>query len=140
MPDRVFVFGTLKEGFPNAATNRGRRWPGDYQTCDRLPLYLVGERHSPWLLDRPGHGARVRGQVFEVDASTLAAMDLLERVGEPDGYRRRCIEVEPIDRPGERVSVFVYLKPGMPDPPDGASTGPLNEYTLAHAARYRPRP
>ena len=63
---RVFVFGTLKEGFPNFATNRGRRVAGDFVTKERYPFYLVGERHSPWLIDQPGEGERIVGQVFEV--------------------------------------------------------------------------
>ncbi|HYP70984.1 MAG TPA: gamma-glutamylcyclotransferase family protein, partial [Variovorax sp.] len=84
----VFVFGTLKEGFPNFATNKGRRLPGVFLTKDRYPFYLVGERHSPWLVDQPGEGERVVGQVFEVDKVALAAMDALERIHEPDGYRR----------------------------------------------------
>src|SRR4051812_338878 len=71
----VFVFGTLKEGFPNFATNRGQRVPGRFTTRAKYPLYLVGERHTPWLMDHPGVGMRVAGQVFRVDDATLAAMD-----------------------------------------------------------------
>ena len=60
---RVFVFGTLKEGFPNFATHRGTRVPGVFKTRPRLPLYLVGERHVPWLLDLPGQGLQVADPV-----------------------------------------------------------------------------
>src|SRR3954469_2278028 len=89
----VFVFGTLKEGFPNHAVNRGERMPGTFVTREPYPLYLVGDRHSPWMIDTPGEGHRVAGQVFRVDAVTLSAMDRLERVGERGGYRRKLIEV-----------------------------------------------
>lgn len=51
MSHLVFVFGTLKEGFPNFATNKGVRRGGDFVTASRYPLYLVGERCSPWLID-----------------------------------------------------------------------------------------
>ncbi len=51
MSTLVFVFGTLKQGFPNFATNRGCRVSetetGRYRTQQRYPLYLVGPRHSP---------------------------------------------------------------------------------------------
>ncbi len=47
----VFVFGTLKAGFPNSGTNTGRREPGEFSTALAFPFYLVGERHSPWLLN-----------------------------------------------------------------------------------------
>ena len=107
MKHRVFVFGTLKEGFPNFAVNKGVRVPGTFRTRDRFPLYLVGERHVPWMLDLRGEGERVVGEVYEVDDTALAAMDRLERVAEPDGYRRVAIPVEGDDAP---LEVFAYLK------------------------------
>lgn len=79
----VFVFGTLKEGFPN----KGIRMAGTFLTKECYPLYLVGERHSPWLINAPGDGKRIVGQVFEVDQAALEAMDKLERISVPDGYR-----------------------------------------------------
>ena len=61
MSQLVFVFGTLKQGFPNFATNKGARVAGDFMTVERYPLYLVGERYSPWLVDAAGKGERVVG-------------------------------------------------------------------------------
>ncbi|NML45253.1 gamma-glutamylcyclotransferase [Ramlibacter sp. G-1-2-2] len=126
------------EGFPNFATNRGRRLPGRYVTRERYPLYLVGERHSPWLLDQRGAGHQVAGQVFEVDAQVLAAMDVLERVSAPDGYRRVALEVQPAAG-GAALTVQAYLKPPEQFAQAEARLGPLAEYTLEHAALYRPR-
>ncbi|SFM75452.1 gamma-glutamylcyclotransferase family protein [Variovorax sp. OV329] len=134
---RVFVFGTLKEGFPNFATNRGRRLPGSFVTRERYPLYLVGERHSPWLVDRPGEGERVAGQVFEVSEEALAAMDALERIHAPDGYRRLRITVE-AER-GGTFEVFAYLKQAGDLLAAEVRMGPLAEYKPEHAALYRPR-
>jgi putative hydrolases of HD superfamily len=138
----VFVFGTLQQGFPNFACNRGVRLPGDFQTCEARPLFLVGERCSPWLIDVPGHGHRVCGQVFEVDDNTLAAMDSLERVDAPDGYRRRTLAVErvPIAEPAsDPLQVHTYLKDLDQLQGQQVHDGPLARYTLSHAARYRPR-
>jgi gamma-glutamylaminecyclotransferase len=141
MAVRVFVFGTLKEGFPNFHVNRGTRVPGDFVTVQAYPLYLIGERRSPWALDQPGAGRNVHGQVFEVDEAALAQMDVLERVGEPDGYRRVRIEVAVAGDPGAAtLEVFAYLK----DPAEfpamaGGALGPLAAYTLEHAALYRSR-
>ncbi len=138
MSSFVFVFGTLKEGFPNFATNRGLRQPGVFATKERYPLYLVGERHSPWLIDTPGRGEHVLGQVFEVNAETLAQMDLLERVNQPDGYERLRIDVvSRSEKTATPMAVFAYLKPAARL--DGAvlMAGPLAEYTLGHAALYR---
>jgi gamma-glutamylaminecyclotransferase len=58
-PTLVFVFGTLKQDFPNFHANRGVRVPGNYITAQRFPFYLVGERYSPWLIDQPGLGHQV---------------------------------------------------------------------------------
>lgn len=137
---RVFVFGTLKEGFPNFATNSGTRVPGTFVTLDRYPLYLVGERHTPWMLDTPGQGEYVIGQVFDVDAEALERMDVLEQVGEPDGYDRMQINVRSesaqIDT---ELPVHAYFK--HPRNLAGARimAGPFAEYTLEHAALYRRR-
>ena len=136
MAHRVFVFGTLKEGFPNFAVNRGTRLPGRFVTHDRFPLYLVGERHVPWLFDQRGEGERVAGEVYEVDDATLAAMDRLERVREADGYRRAAILVEV---PGATFDAFAYLKPMAQFDRAEVRAGPLSEYTLEHARLYRPR-
>lgn len=138
MEHLVFVFGTLKEGFPNFATNRGVRVAGSFRTCAAYPLYLVGDRHSPWLVDSPGTGARVSGQVFRVDDATLAAMDILERVSEPDGYRREVLELEGGDAP-RRLSAYAYLKPPGQLVMSEVRAGPLDEYGHEHAALYRPR-
>ena len=140
MKHLVFVFGTLKEGFPNFATNRGTRVPGVFITKERYPLYLVGERHSPWLIDSPGNGEQISGQVFEVDQATLDAMDKLERISEPDGYRRVVLAVESGDVINSlSLDANAYLKQAQDLVASEIRLGPLSEYTLEHAALYRPR-
>ena len=138
MESLVFVFGTLKSGFPNAASNRGRRLPGHFRTLESWPLYLVGERQSPWLVLSRGEGMRVRGQVYAVDAGSLARMDRLERIGLEDGYRRVEIRVL-AETNGREYDVFVYGK--LPEQLMSAEVreGPLDEYRPEHAALYRPR-
>jgi len=134
----VFVFGTLKDGFPNFATNRGTRLPGVFRTQSPYPLYLVGDRCVPWLVDAPGTGMRVAGQVFEVDDDTLAAMDRLERISEPDGYRRHFLALEG-GEPSRVLSAHAYVKSPDQLVTSEVRAGPLAEYTLQHAALYRPR-
>lgn len=136
----VFVFGTLKAGFPNSDVNTGVCFPGSFVTEDSYPFYLVGARHSPWVLNRPGQGLRVAGQLFKVTDAGLNQMDALERVGEPDGYERVRIRVREVCSPtADAVEAFVYLKNRALFCLDEARVGPLSEYTTAHAALYRKR-
>jgi len=136
----VFVFGTLKQGFPNFVVNQGRRIGSTFRTLDRLPLLLMGERHVPWLIDSPGLGERVAGELYEVDAAALAAMDELEGVGQADGYHRKALRVQAAT-PGDDAVVLaqVYMKHAAQVVETDVKLGPLAEYTLAHAALYRRR-
>lgn len=136
----VFVFGTLKEGFPNFSTNKGIRLPGEFQTLERFPLYLVGERLSPWMIATPGEGTQVQGQVFSVSDATLADMDVLERIHEADGYRRLEIAVTSIGSDEQRcLSIHAYLKPAEQFDASTVRKGPLSVYEFSDAVLYRPR-
>ncbi len=93
---RVFTFGTLKHGFRNFHVNRGVRVGGGVVTAQPYPLYLIGRTGLPWLLDRPGEGVPVVGQLFEVEDGTLTVMDALERVDDPLWYQRKRIQLRPL--------------------------------------------
>ena len=97
---RVFVYGTLKEGFPNFGTNTGTRIPGLFVTKERYPLYLVGQRHSPWMINTPGKGTQVIGQVFEVVRYSFGALTCkkLEAGSEPVNQSRRSRACFPRER------------------------------------------
>jgi len=134
----VFVFGTLKQGFPNSGTNQGSRVPGEFLTKNRYPLYLVGERYSPWLVLSKDEGFQVRGQVFMVDEAGLGDMDRLERTHEADGYRRVQMPVFS-EFTYEEMQVFVFVKP--PEHLEGmlVQLGPIAEYELKHSSLYQKR-
>ena len=132
----LFVYGSLKQGFPNAHVNTGRRVGGEFRTRQPLPFYLVGPGHLPCLVLQPGHGLQVLGQLFEVSAADLAAMDRLERVGEPQGYSRVRIEVQQVDD-GRVFEADVYVQQASRLDPSNALVGPLAEYTRAHSQHLR---
>jgi gamma-glutamylaminecyclotransferase len=136
----VFVFGTLKQGFPNFAVNSGRRVGTVFRTLDRHPLLLMGERHVPWMIDSPGLGERVDGELYEVDAAALAAMDELEGVGKPDGYHRKALRVQAATAGDDAVVLAqTYMKHAGQVVEADVRLGPLADYTPAHAALYRKR-
>ncbi|MDP4299341.1 gamma-glutamylcyclotransferase family protein [Leptothrix discophora] len=139
MPVFLFVYGTLKDGFPNRHLNTGRRVGGRYRTVRPWPLHVVQLPHedrAPWLLDAPGTGLQVRGEVFEVDETDLQAMDRFEEVGLPTGYVRVAIELEAIDAGPSRLQAHAYLKPPEQLRDCLAVEGPFDEYTLGLAQGY----
>jgi gamma-glutamylaminecyclotransferase len=135
----LFVYGTLKHGFPNAHVNAGIRRPGRFRTRECLPMYLLGHGHVPCVVLSPGMGHQIHGEVYEVDDAALAVMDKLERIGdEAIGYLRLEIDVEPIDNDTAGTeTAFIYTKLPERIPSDEARIGPLPEYTLAHTALFQ---
>jgi len=133
----IFVYGSLKEGFPNFHVNKGRRLQGDYKTAEAYPFFLLNGQ-LPCMLPSAGSGQQVVGQVFEVTPTALEAMDALERVGQPGGYRRIEIAVVPVDAIGAaRVDAFVYVRDPEVLGEPGPHLGPFAEYTLEHAKSLR---
>jgi gamma-glutamylaminecyclotransferase len=136
---RLFVYGTLKEGFPNHHFNAGRRVPGIFKTRETFPLLVVklpNEDRAPWLVDQPGHGFQVVGEVFEIESDSLPAIDKLEEVGLPTGYVRHEIELEDGLAPGNSVRAFAYMKPPNHLQQCLAHEGPFSKYTLQLATGY----
>ena len=133
----LFVYGSLKQGFPNFHVNKGRRIEGEFMTARPHPFFLVNGR-LPCLLPATGAGLQVVGQVFEVTAAALSAMDELERVGQPGGYSRTEIEVVPRASPAAPAQrAFVYLQDPALLVQQGDHAGPIAEYTAEHATRLR---
>lgn len=60
--------------FRISAPTQASGWGGEFVTVQPHPLFLVGDRHSPWMLASPGQGLAVHGQVFGVDEAALALM------------------------------------------------------------------
>lgn len=144
---RVFVYGTLKLGFPNAHRGRGRRLPGRYITRQALPLYVVrlpDEDRAPWLMHLPGQGHRVCGELVEIDAAELPALDRFEEVGLPGGYQRVALELDPLAPDaapaaapaGPPLLAQAYLKPAHQLGAWLAAEGPFGDYTPDLARGY----
>ena len=139
MPIRLFVYGTLKHGFPNHHLNAGRRVPGTFVTRQAFPMYVVklpAEDRAPWLVDLPGQGHRVHGEVYEVDEAALPAIDRLEEVGQPTGYLREAITLEAAHDASQQLQAYAYLKPAHELARCLACEGPFAEYTLQLAQGY----
>ncbi|KAL7147195.1 hypothetical protein ABFS83_06G091500 [Erythranthe nasuta] len=107
-PALIFTYGTLKQGFSNHALLQDMMATGDatFLGCCRtrrtLPL-VCGPYRVPFLLNLPGRGDRVSGEIYAVSAAALARMDELEGVTRGH-YERLPIEIE--ERPEEDVEAY----------------------------------
>ncbi|CAN4085529.1 unnamed protein product [Withania somnifera] len=107
----VFTYGTLKRGFSNHVLLQDMIAAGDasflglYQTVDRLPL-VCGPYRVPFLLNFPGSGEHVRGELYAVSARGLIRMDELEGITKAH-YERLPIKIQP---DGDSVTVVVEVE------------------------------
>ncbi|KAK6118470.1 hypothetical protein DH2020_047737 [Rehmannia glutinosa] len=97
-PVLIFTYGTLKQGFSNHALLQDMMSTGDatflgsYRTVHTLPL-VCGPYRVPFLINLPGRGHRVSGELYAVSPAALAKMDELEGVSRGH-YERLPIEIE----------------------------------------------
>jgi gamma-glutamylaminecyclotransferase len=131
---QVFVYGTLKRGYPNSHIGMPQAtFIGEYRTVARYPLVIGGQWFVPNLLNEPGEGHQVTGEAYEVDDAVLAELDELESVHLATGYRRIKIEIEPISESSPALGdVWTYLRERRHVPI--IHDGPMETYPLD--ARY----
>ena len=124
----VFVYGTLKRGFPNYSIGMpGARFVGRYRSVETLPLVVGGAWYTPYLIDEPGTGHRVFGEIFNVTSAHLSRLDSFESTHLPNGYKRREIQVT-TESGGDIRSAWAYLKDRASI--EGIHCDPMPEYLL----------
>ncbi|KAL9246936.1 hypothetical protein vseg_020414 [Gypsophila vaccaria] len=88
----IFVYGTLKRAFPNHyvletfLSTDDANFLGVYLTVHPYPL-VRGPLGVPFLINRPGSGQRVKGELYSVSGQAKARLDELEGIGK--GYYER---------------------------------------------------
>lgn len=93
---KVFVYGTLKRGEPNhhwltKAENGYARFIAAGQTDEKFPLVMGTRYNIPFLLDKPGVGHNIQGEIYEVDKSMFGNLDILEDY--PNYYDREIQKI-----------------------------------------------
>jgi len=111
--DLLFAYGTLKHGgqYHQLLEKIGAEYVGRGQLVIPYPLLLA---EYPCLLDQPGAGQCVKGEVFRIQRpQDWGKLDWLE--GHPEEYKRR---VEPVRVEGHRMMAwtYFYLLPHKLDP------------------------
>lgn len=108
-PNLLFVYGSLKRGEVNfpVMVNAGARFFSLGRTLRPLPI----EQGPEWrrLLDRPGEGERVAGELFIVE-SEEGWRQLDDFEGHPHGYRRRLEDV--VDEAEQVRAAWIYFYVG----------------------------
>ncbi|XP_035985401.1 gamma-glutamylaminecyclotransferase C-like [Fundulus heteroclitus] len=94
---RVFVYGSLKRAQPNypymTDSNNGKaELLATATTVQKYPLVIATQYNLPFLLNLPGQGHRVHGELYRVDEKMLKYLDWFEKV--PTMYQRTVVELE----------------------------------------------
>ncbi|GJQ10632.1 hypothetical protein GpartN1_g2423.t1 [Galdieria partita] len=143
----VFVYGTLKRGFPNHEFMKGI-FESQAVTLESYPLVVGTPMAVPFLLPFPSRGKRVKGELYKVDSTQLEYLDDFEAV-QQGLYFRDSIHVEKLfEEPKQKTIVqsWAYFR---------GETGPswasdcscaqlfdnehLEEYTLDKVKYFVPR-
>lgn len=95
----LFTYGTLKRGLRNSVLLAGSNFVKETVTKPLYKLYDCGP--YPCLVEAE-KGKSVRGEIYEIDAATLARLDRLE--GIPFLYDRKVIKLE--NFPFETIAYF----------------------------------
>ena len=122
-PSLVFLYGTLKPGFPNAhALPSDVTCLGEATTVDRYPLVVEPRTGVPFLLPADNRAHHIKGFLYRVSASALADMDAFEGV-DIAFYERRTIAVQ--DAHESVVIAGAYFRH-----PDGKGPAWVREWSL----------
>lgn len=84
---KVFVYGTLKSGEPNHfwitdSSNGSAQLQSAGTTTEKYPMVIATRFNIPFLLNLPGTGHPISGEIYAVDENKLKQLDILEN------YRR----------------------------------------------------
>ncbi|KAK6936511.1 Gamma-glutamylcyclotransferase, AIG2-like domain [Dillenia turbinata] len=105
----VFTYGTLKKGFSNHTliqdmiSSNDAKFVGIYRTVDKFPL-VCGPYRVPFLLNMPGSGDRVFGELYAVSPRGLERMDELEGTSKGH-YRREQVKVREAGGGGDETGI-----------------------------------
>ena len=107
--ESIFVYGTLKTGFPNHDEMlKDERLLGLYKTVEKYPLVLTKPWYSPVMLPEPGIGHHVSGEIYVVNNEKLQELDKFEYIYLPKGFRRHQLKV--VSHAGDILTAEVYLR------------------------------
>jgi len=109
---RIFAVGTLKKGFPLHGKGLSMAtYLGEGRTHERFPMIIAGQWYAPMVLNQRGCGLHLSGELYQVNAATLAVLDELESVGKP-GNDRLVVQIDRL-MAGQSVDAWMFVKDPM---------------------------
>jgi len=76
---KIFVYGTLKKGFKNNYLLKNAIFLQNYITTKTYPMIDSGFGF-PYLLNKPGIGKQIQGEIYEISKDLKKDLDILEDV------------------------------------------------------------
>ncbi|XP_005995554.1 gamma-glutamylaminecyclotransferase isoform X2 [Latimeria chalumnae] len=111
----IFVYGTLKKAQPNHHhMTRGTNGKGEYcgqgHTVEKYPLVIAGKYNIPYLLNIPGSGCQVSGEIYAIDDQLLQFLDEFESC--PHMYQRALVNIKIVEWCGKNSKIEVQSAAG----------------------------
>jgi gamma-glutamylcyclotransferase (GGCT)/AIG2-like uncharacterized protein YtfP len=100
----LFVYGSLKRGGLHHAELAGAAFVGDAETTPGYALTSLGDYRA--LVRETAGESRVRGELFELPAARLTALDEFEG----HGYERRKVSLRPEHSRGFSEALAYFRK------------------------------
>jgi gamma-glutamylcyclotransferase (GGCT)/AIG2-like uncharacterized protein YtfP len=100
----LFVYGSLRQGFPNHFFLKNARYIGPFHTIDKYIMIAQKSKAFPYIVHSfaGGNSTTISGELYDVDAETLRSIDDLE--GHPEFYRRRTVIIS-----NDTISYSAYI-------------------------------
>ena len=105
---KLFIYGTLKKGQCRNSALEGQTFLGEVSTEPNYKLYRVSS--FPGIVPVKD-GIAIKGELWEVDARCLAALDRIE--GHPKLFKRDTIQLQ-----GHSEPIESYFWQGSTDLPE----------------------
>lgn len=99
---KLFVYGSLKKGYWNHEFIERSSFLGKYHTVEKYVLVIKNE--LPFVATTPSV-SHIYGEVYDVDESTLHAIDKMEQNGR--WYTRRPVQL--VDENGQQMVAELYF-------------------------------
>lgn len=110
----LFVYGSFLQGGGHHSYMENAKYLGKYRSFVPFPL---GTSTSPCILNLPGRGRNVFGELYAISKDTLASLDHLENTSEVS--RRIALAVASTENHSAASPAYAYVRNNFGSSPPG---------------------